>query len=163
LEAELLQAGGDNDDDDDDDDDDDYLTDILNSSHDKATTETLVTSQHGTALKAWQDTFLGGDDTTLDDQGQVLLDELKDQAAVESKYASFEQQRDDALEQRYLALKKEGSALLEDNGDGSSGVTTNNTVPRGRIPKPLAMTDLHDEMDDWCCKWGKSKVLVSMG
>lgn len=151
MEAELLHAG---DGDDGDDDDDDYLADILKSSHDKATTETVGKSQHqhGAALKAWQDTFMGGDDTILDDQGQALLDQLKDQAAVESKYASFERQRDDALEQRYLTLKEEGTALLKD--DVSPGVTTNNpsTLPFGRIPQPLAMTDLHDEMDDWCCK-----------
>ncbi|KAI8340668.1 hypothetical protein BC941DRAFT_417876 [Chlamydoabsidia padenii] len=136
LEQYLLEAGLS-----DGDDDDDYLAHILNdqpNNYKKITTPTT----HDETLATWQDAFLG-EDSTLDDQGQVLLNQLKDQVAVENKYASLEQQQDEDLERRYLALK---DTVIKDSPNTSSS-----SLPPGRVPKPLAMTDLHDEMDDWCC------------
>ncbi|CAO3581549.1 unnamed protein product [Absidia cylindrospora] len=72
--------------------------------------------QHDKTLKAWQFTFMGtghrGEDIVVDDRGHELIQQLKDQVAVESKYAAFEQQRDDELERRYLALKKDSDDII---------------------------------------------------
>ncbi|KAI8100024.1 uncharacterized protein BX664DRAFT_322684 [Halteromyces radiatus] len=128
--------------------DDDYLADILNTSS-KAPTINKTTTK--AKLDAWQDAFLGSPskergDIILDDEGHQLLCQLQDQAAVESKYAAFEQQRDDDLERRYLALKKDGII------SSSSSATQQSQGPLGgSVPKPLTINELHDEMDDWCC------------
>ncbi|CAO3608657.1 unnamed protein product [Cunninghamella blakesleeana] len=92
----------------------------------------------------------------LNDQEHELLQQLKDQVAVEKKYEAYEKSRDRDLEKRYLALK-------EGNHFSTTEQTTRSpsfNKPTGSIPKSINMDEFHDEMDDWCCVCNKNATII---
>ncbi|KAI9306908.1 hypothetical protein BJ944DRAFT_262788 [Cunninghamella echinulata] len=161
IENLLLQAGLS------DSDSDDYLNDILQDNSNKNNQQCNVSTTHDKTIKEWENRFLSLDNNTtsmeLNDQEYNLLQQLKDQVAVEKKYESYEKSRDQDLEKRYLALKQEKNIFTnEPTSSSSSSSTTIPTTdkPNGSIPKPLSMDDFHDEMDDWCCVCNKDATIV---
>lgn len=99
-----------------------------------------------TKLNQIQDTFLREENPVNEDDSNALLRRLQEEVALESKYSSFEKQRDQNLEKRYLALRQ---------GSPSSVARTSkefSSTPLGRPPKPIQPDELYDETEDWCCK-----------
>jgi hypothetical protein len=79
-----------------------------------------------------------------DDDSDDLIRKLQEENALDQKYRQFTKSRDDDTKKRYNALRSELMIFIR--SDSSSD------KPKGSIPKPLQQEELHDEMDDWCCK-----------
>ncbi|KAI8060559.1 hypothetical protein BC940DRAFT_311864 [Gongronella butleri] len=124
------------------DEDDDYLADILSERSIEPSMRTHPSSHH---LDAVQAAFLDNHVDPSPDDTHELLNQIKDQVAVESKYEKVLKTQDDDMEKRYLALK---STKLPDN---ILAEPSKFHGPRGSVPKPLEVNDLYDEVDDWCC------------
>jgi hypothetical protein len=116
----------------DDDAIDDYIYGILDSSSGDKIQE---------KMGGFQKIFLGSE--SADDESIALIRKLQEENALDEKYKHFTKSRDEDMEQRYNALKKDPPTF-----------STNDSTdrPKGSVPKPLQSDDLHDEMDDWCCK-----------
>jgi hypothetical protein len=95
-------------------------------------------------MDAFQEAFVGSDGIHDTDESAALIRQLQEENALDAKYEQFTKKRDDDLEKRYLELKKDAPT--------SFSLHDSSNKPRGSIPKPIATEDLHDEMDDWCCK-----------
>lgn len=98
----------------------------------------------------FQKIFMRSDDTRDTDESDALIKRLQEENALDAKYEQFTKYRDEDLEKRYNALKKDRPNFS--NYEPSFG-DQGDSKPRGSIPKPLQNEDLHDEMDDWCCKY----------
>lgn len=121
--------------DNDNDDIDDYIYSMLDDGQQQGIQEKMDT---------FQKAFIGSDGLYDTDETAALIQQLQQENALDAKYEQFAKKRDDDLEKRYLELKKDPPSFSSDG--------TSNDKPRGSVPKPLAAEDLHDEMDDWCCK-----------
>lgn len=95
-------------------------------------------------MDGFQKAFLGNDYYVGTDERDELIKKLQQENTLDAKYEQFTKQRDADLEKRYLELKKDAPFF--------SNIKYEDNKPKGSIPKPLANTDLHDEIDDWCCK-----------
>ncbi|CAO3616271.1 unnamed protein product [Cunninghamella echinulata] len=151
-----------------DSDNEDYLNDILQDNNNKNNHQYDISTTHDKTIKEWENRFLSSDNNgtsmELNDQEHELLQQLKDQVTVEKKYESYEKSRDQDLEKRYLALKKEKNLFTNEPTSSLPSLSTTATSiidkPSGSIPKPLSMDDFHDEMDDWCCVCNKDATIV---
>ncbi|KAI8060672.1 uncharacterized protein B0P05DRAFT_557793 [Gilbertella persicaria] len=128
--------------------DDDDIYDMLDSKQDRQ----LYCSLNDN-IDHLQETFLGKE-TYNTDESHELIQRVQQEAALDHRYDQFTQQRDKALEQRYLDLKKNAPNV---------STTSNSTKPKGIIPKPLGKDDLHDEMNDWCCICNDDATIECLG
>lgn len=97
-------------------------------------------------MDGFQRAFMGQDQFIGTDESDELIKKLQQENALDAKYEQFIHKRDEDLEKRYHALKKDAPSF-------SNTTYSDSSKPKGSIPKPLTNTDLHDEMDDWCCKY----------
>jgi hypothetical protein len=97
-------------------------------------------------MDGFQRAFMGSDGMHDTDESAALIRQLQEENALDAKYEQFTKKRDDDLEKRYLELKKDAPSFSSGSYNDSS------SKPKGSVPKPFATEDLHDEMDDWCCK-----------
>lgn len=119
----------------DEDDIDDYIYGVLGSSSGGQIQE---------KMDGFQKIFLGSE-TITDDESMALIRKLQEENALDEKYNQFAKSRDEDMEKRYHALKKDSPTTFSTSGGDHR--------PKGSVPKPLETDDLHDEMDDWCCKY----------
>lgn len=96
-------------------------------------------------MDGFQKIFMGSETNINTDESHELIRRLQEENALDAKYEQFAKSRDNDMEERFNALKKDGPTFS--NYSSNSG-----DRPRGAVPKPLQNEDLHDEMDDWCCK-----------
>lgn len=129
----------------DDDDIDDYIYGVIGSSSGGQIQE---------KMDGFQKIFLGSESGAADDEAMELIRKLQEENALDEKYSQFTKSRDDDMEQRYLALKKDPPTFSSTYNGGEK--------PKGSVPKPLEAEHLEDEMDSWCCKLdsGRKEILV---
>lgn len=98
-------------------------------------------------MDGFQKAFMGDSDPFIGtDESDELIKRLQQENALDAKYEQFTRNKDQDLEKRYHALKKDAPSF------SNTTAYDDTSKPKGSIPKPLASTDLHDEIDDWCCK-----------
>ncbi|KAI8647430.1 hypothetical protein BD408DRAFT_408546 [Parasitella parasitica] len=94
-------------------------------------------------IDGFHEAFLGSDQFVGTDESEELIKRLQRENALDAKYEQFARERDNDIEKRCHELKKDAPCFSNTNRD--------HIKPKGSIPKPLRNTDLHDEIDDWCC------------
>lgn len=100
-----------------------------------------------TAKKAHMAQSLFMDQPDLDhDESNALLKQAQEEAAVEKKYESIDKQREEDLFKRYQTFKDTKANF--DTRPSEQGSPS--SKPRGAVPKPIQLDELHDELDDWC-------------
>ncbi|KAI9320186.1 hypothetical protein BX666DRAFT_1382070 [Dichotomocladium elegans] len=82
------------------------------------------------------------------DDSDALVRQIQDEVDVESRYDKFTQQQDDALEERYRALKQ-----------GRQPAPS----PLTQVPKPMDPSEFFDEVDDWCCICNEDATWICEG
>lgn len=115
---------------------DNYIYGVLDSSS-SSKGDTIQQKMDG-----FQKIFLGPE--MGDDESDDLIRKLQEENALDRKYQQFAKSRDDDMEKRYNALKSEPVMFSRSDSNGDK--------PKGSVPKPLQKEEIHDEMDDWCCK-----------
>ncbi|EPB86232.1 hypothetical protein HMPREF1544_06960 [Mucor circinelloides 1006PhL] len=107
-------------------------------------------------MDGFQRAFMGQDQFIGTDESDELIKKLQQENALDAKYEQFIHKRDEDLEKRYHALKKDAPSF-------SNTTYSDSSKPKGSIPKPLTNTDLHDEMDDWCCICNDDATVECLG
>jgi hypothetical protein len=121
---------------------DEYIYGVLKSSPGDVNHDIIQEKMDG-----FQKIFMGSEDAHDTDESDALIRKLQEENALDAKYEQFAKKRDNDLEERYNALKKDAPNFSNIEYSGNSSDS-----PKGLIPKPLQNEDIHDEMDDWCCK-----------
>ncbi|ORX49537.1 hypothetical protein DM01DRAFT_1338209 [Hesseltinella vesiculosa] len=139
-----------------DDDMGDYLAAILDG---PATSRAIDRHSHSQHLDALQSAFLGADDSLpLDEHSHQLIQQLQAETDLDAEYEDFQKGQAQRLEDRINALDKKSFPVRP-----STDAQPSQRGPRGRVPEPLAMKDVHDEMDDWCCICNDDAALECLG
>ncbi|KAL7329683.1 hypothetical protein PS15p_204739 [Mucor circinelloides] len=107
-------------------------------------------------MDGFQRAFMGQDQFIGTDESDELIKKLQQENALDAKYKQFTHKRDEDLEKRYHALKKDAPSF-------SNTTYSDSSKPKGSVPKPLTNTDLHDEMDDWCCICNDDATVECLG
>ncbi|KAG1078319.1 hypothetical protein G6F42_024325 [Rhizopus arrhizus] len=107
-------------------------------------------------MDGFQRAFMGQDQFIGTDESDELIKKLQQENALDAKYEQFIHKRDEDLEKRYHALKKDAPSF-------SNTTYSDSSKPKGSIPKPLTNTDLHDEMDDWGCICNDDATVECLG
>ncbi|KAI8978527.1 hypothetical protein BDB01DRAFT_726386, partial [Pilobolus umbonatus] len=74
-----------------------------------------------------------------------LIRKMQEEAALDKKYQEDTKKRDAELEERFKSLSSDPPQF--------STQSSHDSKPRGKIPTPVKIDDLYDEVDDWCCKF----------
>ncbi|CAO3614602.1 unnamed protein product [Mucor hiemalis] len=132
----------------DSDDEDDAINDYIYSVLEESSSPKGVKAQNiQEKMDGFQKIFMGSEnDPVGTDETDALIKRLQQENALDAKYEQFSQSRDNDMEERYNALRKDAP-----NFSGLEYSNNNGDRPKGPVPKPLQKEDLHDEMDDWCC------------
>lgn len=138
--------------DDEDDAINDYIYSVLEESTSTTSPQGAKTQSIQEKMDGFNKIFLGSqNDPVSTDETDALIKRLQQENALDAKYEQFSKSRDQDMEERYKALRKDAP-----NFSGSA-YSSSGDRPRGPVPKPLQKDDLHDEMDDWCCKLERFK------
>ncbi|CAO3645505.1 unnamed protein product [Mucor fragilis] len=109
-------------------------------------------------MDGFQKAFMGDSDPFIGtDESDELIKRLQQENALDAKYEQFTRNKDQDLEKRYHALKKDAPSF------SNTTAYDDTSKPKGSIPKPLASTDLHDEIDDWCCICNDDATVECLG